>query len=358
MQLIIVTGMSGGGKSIAIHQLEDCGYYCIDNLPAAFLLPVAQDLRTHGIKSAAVAIDARSQSTFDGSLKAIRQLEEAGFDVRILFLTASDQELVKRFSETRRRHPLSTLAASRDQLVTLQEAISRERDLLAPISAGAALMDTTGILSSQLREWVKKFVGQPQAMMTLTFESFAFKHGLPVASDLVFDVRCLPNPYYDPALRPLTGRDKPVADYLRTFPTVINMVDDIEGFIRKWLPAYIAQNRHYLTVAVGCTGGQHRSVFVAEELGARFRDTDGVVVRHRIIHRAEGPAVGREVRPERRQLIQKIRKAGDGSPAPPCRSSAASPPASAFPPTPFPFLREARSPRGRTPAPDRRPRNE
>ena len=266
MQLIIVTGMSGGGKSIAIRQLEDCGYYCIDNLPAAFLLPVAQDLRTHGIKSAAVAIDARSQSTFDGSLKAIRQLEEAGFDVRILFLTASDQELVKRFSETRRRHPLSTLAASRDQLVTLQEAISRERDLLAPISAGAALMDTTGILSSQLREWVKKFVGQPQAMMTLTFESFAFKHGLPVASDLVFDVRCLPNPYYDPALRPLTGRDKPVADYLRTFPTVINMVDDIEGFIRKWLPAYIAQNRHYLTVAVGCTGGQHRSVFVAEEL--------------------------------------------------------------------------------------------
>ena len=356
MQLIIVTGMSGGGKSIAIRQLEDCGYYCIDNLPAAFLLPVAQDLRTHGIKSAAVAIDARSQSTFDGSLKAIRQLEEAGFDVRILFLTASDQELVKRFSETRRRHPLSTLAASRDQLVTLQEAISRERDLLAPISAGAALMDTTGILSSQLREWVKKFVGQPQAMMTLTFESFAFKHGLPVASDLVFDVRCLPNPYYDPALRPLTGRDKPVADYLRTFPTVINMVDDIEGFIRKWLPAYIAQNRHYLTVAVGCTGGQHRSVFVAEELGARFRD--GRRRRATPHHRAEGPAVGREVRPERRQLIQKIRKAGDGSPAPPCRSSAASPPASAFPPTPFPFLREARSPRGRTPAPDRRPRNE
>ena len=357
MQLIIVTGMSGGGKSIAIRQLEDCGYYCIDNLPAAFLLPVAQDLRTHGIKSAAVAIDARSQSTFDGSLKAIRQLEEAGFDVRILFLTASDQELVKRFSETRRRHPLSTLAASRDQLVTLQEAISRERDLLAPISAGAALMDTTGILSSQLREWVKKFVGQPQAMMTLTFESFAFKHGLPVASDLVFDVRCLPNPYYDPALRPLTGRDKPVADYLRTFPTVINMVDDIEGFIRKWLPAYIAQNRHYLTVAVGCTGGQHRSVFVGRR--AR-RPLQGHGRRRRATphHRAEGPAVGREVRPERRQLIQKIRKAGDGSPAPPCRSSAASPPASAFPPTPFPFLREARSPRGRTPAPDRRPRNE
>ena len=356
MQLIIVTGMSGGGKSIAIRQLEDCGYYCIDNLPAAFLLPVAQDLRTHGIKSAAVAIDARSQSTFDGSLKAIRQLEEAGFDVRILFLTASDQELVKRFSETRRRHPLSTLAASRDQLVTLQEAISRERDLLAPISAGAALMDTTGILSSQLREWVKKFVGQPQAMMTLTFESFAFKHGLPVASDLVFDVRCLPNPYYDPALRPLTGRDKPVADYLRTFPTVINMVDDIEGFIRKWLPAYCSEpplsdrrrRLHGRTAPLRLRGRRARRPLQGH--GRRRRATPH--------HRAEGPAVGREVRPERRQLIQKIRKAGDGSPAPPCRSSAASPPASAFPPTPFPFLRETRSPRGRTPVPDRRPRNE
>ena len=264
MQLIIVTGMSGGGKSIAIRQLEDCGYYCIDNLPAAFLLPVAQDLRTHGIKSAAVAIDARSQSTFDGSLKAIRQLEEAGFDVRILFLTASDQELVKRFSETRRRHPLSTLAASHDQLVTLQEAISRERDLLAPISAGAALMDTTGILSSQLREWVKKFVGQPQAMMTLTFESFAFKHGLPVASDLVFDVRCLPNPFYVEELREHTGLEAPVRDYVMNCKETEGFKTRFTDMIDYMLPLYIQEGKSQLVIAVGCTGGHHRSVALAQ----------------------------------------------------------------------------------------------
>ena len=283
MQLIIVTGMSGGGKSIAIRQLEDCGYYCIDNLPAAFLLPVSQDLERRGIKAAAVAIDARSQSNFDHSLDSVRQLENAGFDVRILFLTASTDELVQRFSETRRRHPLSAQAESRDEIVTLQEAILRERDILAPLSAGGAIMDTTWLLPAQLRNWVKEFAGLPQAKMTLAFESFAFKHGLPVAADLVFDVRCLPNPYYTPALRPLTGRDEPVAAFLRASPAVRDMVEDISGFIRRWLPAYMAQNRHYLTVAIGCTGGQHRSVYVAEELGRHFADVNGVVVRHRII---------------------------------------------------------------------------
>ena len=287
MQLIIVTGMSGGGKSIAIRQLEDCGYYCIDNLPAAFLLPVAQDLRTHGIKSAAVAIDARSQSTFDGSLKAIRQLEEAGFDVRILFLTASDQELVKRFSETRRRHPLSTLAASRDQLVTLQEAISRERDLLAPISAGAALMDTTGILSSQLREWVKKFVGQPQAMMTLTFESFAFKHGLPVASDLVFDVRCLPNPFYVPELKHKTGLDQEVVDYVMASEESQELLHRYEYMLEYALPLYVKEGKSQLMIAVGCTGGKHRSITFARKIG-EFCEKLGYApsVQHRDVNRS------------------------------------------------------------------------
>lgn len=287
MQLIIVTGMSGGGKSIAIRQLEDCGYYCVDNLPASFLLPVAKDLEEHGVKQAAVAIDARSQSNFEHSVEALRQLEHAGFDVRVLFLTASTPELVQRFSETRRRHPLSAQAESHDEIVTLQEAIRRERDILSPITEGAAIMDTTGLLPAQLRNWVKEFAGLPQAKMTLAFESFAFKHGLPVAADLVFDVRCLPNPYYTVALRPLTGKDEPVAEFLRACPDVIRMVDDIAGFIERWLPAYINQNRHYLTVAVGCTGGQHRSVYVAEELGRRFANVRGVVVRHRIIEQKE-----------------------------------------------------------------------
>ena len=287
MQLIIVTGMSGSGKSIAIRQLEDCGYYCVDNLPASFLLSVAKDLEEHGVKQAAVAIDARSQSNFEHSVKALRQLEHAGFDVRVLFLTASTPELVQRFSETRRRHPLSAQAESHDEIVTLQEAIRRERDILSPITEGAAIMDTTGLLPAQLRNWVKEFAGLPQAKMTLAFESFGFKHGLPVAADLVFDVRCLPNPYYTAALRPLTGKDEPVAQFLRACPDVNRMVDDIAGFIERWLPAYINQNRHYLTVAIGCTGGQHRSVYVAEELGRRFANVRGVVVRHRIIEQKE-----------------------------------------------------------------------
>ena len=287
MQLIIVTGMSGSGKSIAIRQLEDCGYYCVDNLPASFLLPVAKDLEEHGVKQAAVAIDARSQSNFEHTVDALRQLGHAGFDVRILFLTASTPELVQRFSETRRRHPLSAQAESRDEIVTLQEAIRRERDILSPITEGAAIMDTTGLLPAQLRNWVKEFAGLPQAKVTLAFESFGFKHGLPVAADLVFDVRCLPNPYYTAALRPLTGKDEPVAQFLRACPDVNRMVDDIAGFIERWLPAYINQNRHYLTVAIGCTGGQHRSVYVAEELGRRFANVRGVVVRHRIIEQKE-----------------------------------------------------------------------
>ena len=287
MQLIIVTGMSGSGKSIAIRQLEDCGYYCVDNLPASFLLPVAKDLEEHGVKQAAVAIDARSQSNFEHTVEALRQLGHAGFDVRILFLTTSTPELVQRFSETRRRHPLSAQAESRDEIVTLQEAICRERDILSPTTEGAAIMDTTGLLPAQLRNWVKEFAGLPQAKMTLAFESFGFKHGLPVAADLVFDVRCLPNPYYTAALRPLTGQDGPVAQFLRACPDVNRMVDDIAGFIERWLPAYINQNRHYLTVAIGCTGGQHRSVYVAEELGRRFANVGGVVVRHRIIEQKE-----------------------------------------------------------------------
>lgn len=283
MQLILVTGLSGSGKSIAIRQLEDSGCYCIDNLPAEFLLPVARSLARSNTKAAAVAIDSRSHATFEKTVEALKTLRAEGFDIRILYLTASSEELVRRFSETRRRHPLSTHAEHRDQEVTLQEAIKLERELLAPVAEVAHVMDTTGLLPSQLRRWVQQFIGEPYAKMTLTFESFAFKHGIPVVADLVFDVRCLPNPYYDPTLRGLTGRDAPVAAFLEKQPLVREMVDDIAGFIEKWLPQYTAQNRHYLTVCIGCTGGQHRSVYVAEALGRRFADRAGTIVRHRIL---------------------------------------------------------------------------
>lgn len=283
MQLTLVTGLSGSGKSIAIRQLEDSGCYCIDNLPAEFLLPVAESLAASGTRSAAVAIDARSHATFEGTLKTLDTLKGKGFDIRVFFLTASSAELVRRFSETRRRHPLSTHAQHLAQEVTLQEAIGKERELLEPVAAIAHVMDTTGLLPSQLRRWVQQFIGEPEAKLTLTFESFAYKNGIPVVADLVFDVRCLPNPYYVPALRPLTGRDKPIADYLAAQPLVGEMIGDIAGYIKKWLPHFKAQNRHYLTVCIGCTGGQHRSVYVAESLGRIFAQETATIVRHRML---------------------------------------------------------------------------
>lgn len=283
MQLTLVTGLSGSGKSIAIRQLEDSGCYCIDNLPAEFLLPVAESLAASGTRSAAVAIDARSHATFEGTLKTLDTLKGKGFDIRVLFLTASSAELVRRFSETRRRHPLSTHAQHLAQEVTLQEAIGKERELLEPVAAIAHVMDTTGLLPSQLRRWVQQFIGEPEAKLTLTFESFAYKDGIPVVADLVFDVRCLPNPYYVPALRPLTGRDKPIADYLAAQPLVGEMIGDIAGYIKKWLPHFKAQNRHYLTVCIGCTGGQHRSVYVAESLGRIFAQETATIVLHRML---------------------------------------------------------------------------
>ena len=283
MQLILVTGVSGSGKSIAIRQLEDSGCYCIDNLPAEFLQPVAESLAASGTRAAAVAIDARSHATFDRTLEALDSLKAEGFDIRVLYLTASSEELVRRFSETRRRHPLSTHAQHLSQEVTLQEAIRKERELLDPVASIAHVMDTTGLLPSQLRRWVQQFIGEPEAKLTLTFESFAYKHGIPVVADLVFDVRCLPNPYYIPELRPLTGRDKPISDYLEAQPLVSEMIDDIAGFVEKWLPHFKAQNRHYLTICIGCTGGQHRSVYVAEALGRRFSAGTAAIVRHRML---------------------------------------------------------------------------
>ncbi len=280
MQLILVTGLSGSGKSIAVRQLEDCGFFCVDNLPGAFLRPVAQHLKNQGIKKAAVSIDARTQDAFGHTREALKALEhEEGIDVRTLFLTASDDELVQRFSETRRQHPLARQGAP----ATLLELIGRERELLEPLSVGAALMDTTALLPGHLRHWIRAFVDQPQAQMTLIFESFGFKHGVPTAADLVFDVRCLPNPYYDPALRPLTGKDQPVADFLKAQPETASLLSDITAFIEKWLPEYARQNRHFLTVAIGCTGGQHRSVYIAEALGAHFKEKLGSAVRHRIV---------------------------------------------------------------------------
>ena len=287
MRVVLITGMSGSGKSVALRLLEDIGYYCVDNLPARFLTEVCAHLVAAGYRDLAVSIDARSEASLAELPGIVSRLHDAGHDIKVLFLTASEDELVQRYSESRRRHPLAQRLERMHQGIepTLTEAIAAERDLLAPLDDIGHRIDTSGLSPAGLRNWVREFVDSPRSNLTLAFESFAFKNGLPVAADLVFDVRNLPNPFYDAALRTLTGLDAPVADYLAATPVVGEMIEDIARFIGRWLPGYIADNRHYVTVAVGCTGGQHRSVYVVEELARRFESQQRVLTRHRALTR-------------------------------------------------------------------------
>lgn len=281
MRIVLVTGMSGSGKSVAIRLLEDAGYYCVDNLPPQFLLDVCAYLNNTGHRYVALSVDARSEATLADVPVIVSTLRSFGHDVRVLFLTASDVALVQRYSETRRRHPMSLRVGGRGADTTVAESIAAERELLAPLADIAHSIDTSGLHPNTLRHWVRTFVDSPHVNLTLSFESFAFKAGVPVAADFVFDVRNLPNPHYDPMLRPLTGRDIPVVDFLASVPLVREMIDDIAHFIGKWLPSYVADNRHYVTVAIGCTGGRHRSVYIVEELARRFGAHELVLVRHR-----------------------------------------------------------------------------
>ena len=277
MQLILITGLSGSGKSVALNVLEDAGFYYVDNLPARLLPQTVGFLAESGHARVALSVELRSP---DAIAELPRQLEEfrgRGHDVRVLFLEAKTDTLIKRFSETRRRHPLA------DSGLTLPECIERERGLLAGLADIAARVDTSDLEPNALRSWVKDFVGVPATGLTLLFESFGFKHGIPLDADLVFDVRCLPNPNYDPRLRPLTGRDQAVIDFLAADPSTRKMLEDIRRFVADWLPAFERDNRSYLTVAIGCTGGQHRSVYFAESLAALFERQPRVLVRHREI---------------------------------------------------------------------------
>jgi UPF0042 nucleotide-binding protein len=283
MRIVLVTGLSGSGKSVAIRLLEDAGYYCVDNLPPQFLLDVCAYLNRTGHRYVAVSVDARSEARLTDVPQLASKLGALGHDVRALFLTASDAALVQRFSETRRRHPMSLRVQPQAVEATLTESIALERELLAPLAEFAHVIDTSGLHPNLLRYWVRQFVDSPEAKLTLSFESFAFKDGVPVAADLVFDVRNLPNPHYDRELRPLTGRDRAVIAFLETAPAAAEMIDDIAAFIGKWLPSYVADNRHYLTVAIGCTGGRHRSVYIVEELARRFSGHETVLVRHRAL---------------------------------------------------------------------------
>ena len=275
MQLFLISGLSGSGKSIALKVLEDSGYYCVDNLPVEILPALMSQLEQSGYKHIAVSIDVRSGSSVKQLPQQIEQLKLQGIDVHLLFLEAQTDTLVKRYSESRRRHPLS------DDKLTLLECVQRERELLADISSIGHHIDTSDLRANALQSWIKDFIKVDRANLTLLFQSFGFKHGIPLDADLVYDVRCLPNPYYDPLLRPLTGCDVPVIDFLENTPTAQKMFNDISKFVEDWLPCFIADNRSYLTVAIGCTGGQHRSVYLAEKLARHFEAQQQVLLRHR-----------------------------------------------------------------------------
>lgn len=262
MKLFIITGLSGSGKSIAIRQLEDQGYFCLDNLPISFLLPVTEHLRAQGTEKIAVAIDARSETKQNEVQHVLKELHQSDINVRILFLTATTPELIRRFSETRRSHPLT----HKHPRLSLEKAIGLERDLLSSILDSSLVLDTTNLKPNVLRKWIQEYTQLDAPQLTVTIESFAYKMGVPNAADLVLDARCLPNPYYNRNLRYLTGKDEPVQNFLKNDKTVQQFLSDILQLLEKWLPLYQAQDRNYFTIAVGCTGGQHRSVFIARQI--------------------------------------------------------------------------------------------
>ncbi|WP_367065947.1 RNase adapter RapZ [Oryzisolibacter sp. LB2S] len=280
LEVVVITGMSGSGKSVALHALEDAGYYCVDNLPPELLTSFVALEHAHHGQRVAVAMDVRSATALPLVPQQLQRLREQGVIVRSLFLDASTGTLVRRFSETRRRHPLS-----RDELLegrrALVQTIELERELLAELRAQSHVIDTSTLRSAQLLSYVKELLALKPGQLTLVFESFAFKRGVPFDSDYVFDVRMLPNPHYEPALRALTGRDEPVAEFLRNQPEVALMQSHIAQFLEHWLDALAQNHRSYVTVAIGCTGGQHRSVYLVEQLGAQFSERWSTLRRHR-----------------------------------------------------------------------------
>jgi UPF0042 nucleotide-binding protein len=282
MQLILISGLSGSGKSVALKALEDAGYYVVDNLPAILLPQLTSVLRNAGYVRCAVAVDVRSGESIavlPGQMKFLRELAE---DLRFIFLDSRDDTLIARFSETRRRHPLAK------EGISLEEAIHCERDMLEDISVLGHRIDTSDMHPNALRTCIKDFIeAKAGEGLTLMFQSFGFKYGIPLDADMVFDVRCLPNPFYDPRLRPLTGFDPEVIAHFEAQPEVARMVEDIRAFVAAWLPNFIRDNRNYLTVAIGCTGGQHRSVYIAERLGEAFRAEVHLLLRHRSVTQRE-----------------------------------------------------------------------
>ncbi len=287
VKLLIISGRSGSGKSTALNMLEDHGYYCIDNLPASLLPALAQRVTADAIdlSRVAVSIDARNiPSDLKQVPQIIDQLNRTSLKTEIIFLDARSPTLIKRFSESRRKHPLTT------DRIGLREAINMETELLEPIALLASLsIDTSNMSLHQLRDNIKtRVVEREDSGLALMFESFGYKHGVPIDADIVYDVRCLPNPYWEKKLRALTGLDADVAEWLQSQPEVQAMYEDLCHYLEKWLPKFAENNRSYMTVAIGCTGGQHRSVFLSERLREHFSGKiKNVQVLHRELRRRE-----------------------------------------------------------------------
>ncbi len=275
-QVVLISGLSGSGKTVALRALEDAGFFAMDNLPIPFATAIVRDLVQRGEKHIALTLDARGGEPIRLLPTIIDQLRSEHLDVRLLFLEANDQDLVRRFSETRRPHPLA------DGHRSVSECIRFERALLETAANLGRRLDTSLISPNTLRSWVRDFVQLDPSGLTLFFESFGFKNGIPLDADFVFDVRCLPNPFYDPDLRALTGKDTAVIQFLQDQPLVQRMLQDVLCFVQDWLPEFLRDNRSALTIAIGCTGGQHRSVYLAERL-ARQLQSQGQVTR--VIHR-------------------------------------------------------------------------
>ena len=279
MRLVVLSGLSGSGKSVALNALEDAGYYCIDNIPVALLQSFVDEAlpqQDPAFSRVALCADARNAPDIPRLPLLVQELRKAGIPCEVIFLQAGEDVLLSRFSETRRKHPLTT------DRVSLPEALERESRLLAPIVDIADLvLDTSTTNVHELRGLiVNRVANRAEGKLSILLESFGFKHGLPADADFVFDVRCLPNPYWEPELRALTGRDRPVREFLGEQPQVQAMVDDIAAFLKRWIPRYKESQRAYLTVAIGCTGGRHRSVHVAEAVAARLPSKDTVQTRH------------------------------------------------------------------------------
>lgn len=284
LEIVLITGMSGSGKSVALNALEDAGYYCVDNLPPELLSPFVALEQEHRASRVAIAMDIRSATSLPQVPEQLNALRKQGVVIKSLFLDATTDTLVRRYSETRRKHPLSQTDpghSAQDLRRALVDAIELERELLADLREQAHVIDTSIIRPSQLQGYVKALISAPGGQLTLVFESFAFKRGIPGDADYVFDVRMLPNPHYDPDLRPLTGRDKPVEAFLQEQPDVGQMLEHIRQFLDHWLDAMARDHRSYVTVAIGCTGGQHRSVYLVEQLANFFGGKWVTLKRHR-----------------------------------------------------------------------------